>query len=91
MRGPISVPSGGEEALRRALLQRVADRLAFARAIADGADPNALHPAESWRCCWVAFEWPTPPSYLYPMHRFVHRICDEGCPHWHHEIEVLLA
>lgn len=87
----MSLPPGGEEALRRALLQRVADRLAFARAIEEGAEADALRPAASWRCCWVRFEWPTRSPYQYPTHRYVHQICGDGCHHWHHYSEILMA
>lgn len=88
----ISTPPGGEEALRRALLQRVADRLAFARAIVeDEVRADTLVPTPGWRCCWVSFSWPTKPPYRYPMHRYVHQICGDDCRHWHHYSEVLLA
>lgn len=87
----VSLPPGGEEALRRALLQRIADRLAFARAIEAGANAETLRPPPGWRCCWVEFEWPTRPPYRYPMHRYVHELCDCTCRHWHHYADVILA
>ena len=91
-----SVPPGGEEALRRALLQRIADRLAFAHAIEAGEDAASLRPAPDWDCCWVRFEWSTRPPYQYPAHRYVHQLCrgrgaGYGCHHWHHYSEVLIA
>jgi hypothetical protein len=79
----ISLPPGGAEALRRALLQRIADRLAYARAFDEGELEGFSD------CCWIHFEWPTRPPYRYPMHRYAHRICGEDCPHWHHWVEVL--
>lgn len=93
MNDGLSLPAGGREALRRALLQRVADRLAFARAIVDDdVLAEDLRPAPDWRCCWVSFEWSTWPPYQYPTRRFVHQVCrGQHCRHWHHYTEVIMA
>lgn len=92
----VTTPSPAEEALRRALLQRIADRLAFARGLADGTiDPL-------WHCCWVKYEYPTPPHYGYRTEHRLHSLCTrpgrsfsdylwERCDHWHHEAEVWIA
>jgi hypothetical protein len=93
-----NLPPEGEAALRRALLQRVADRLAFARAMDEALDlgpgvpvPYAWIASSSWSCCRVDFEYPTKPPYRYPMHRWAYRLCGDGCAHWHHQTEVLYA
>lgn len=94
-----NLPPEGETALRRALLQRVADRLAFARAMDEALDLGPEEPAPyawitsspTWLCCWVDFEYPTKPPYRYPMRRWAYRLCDDGCAHWHHQTEVLYA
>lgn len=72
--------------LRKALLQRIADRLAYAREL----DGGSLEPG-CWSCCWVSYEFPSPyvegriEGYIYP-------ICDQDtCAHWHHQTEVFLA
>jgi hypothetical protein len=79
-------PQGGDEALRIALLQRIADRLAYARACEqDQIEWNLPN------CCWIHYEWPTPAHYGYREYRFVHQLCAGGCPHWHHWTEVWMA
>lgn len=96
MRTAVAAPDPQEEALRRALLQRIADRLAFAHALHEGAiDPF-------WYCCWVHYEYPTPPHYGYRTGHRLHSLCtppgiDFGtylrtrCNHWHHQAEVFYA
>ena len=68
------------EALRRALLQRIADRLAYARGLADGTltDRGA--------CCWVSFEWSREEGA--GVQRWTRRICGDRCAHWHHETDL---
>lgn len=82
-------PNGpaGRAALRRALLQRIADRLAYARAFEAGE----IDAGPFGACCWLTYSWPTEAPYWYAEHRFLHRLCDRSCPHWHHLHEVLLA
>lgn len=96
MKTAVAAPSPKDEALRRALLQRIADRLAFARALHEGTiDPF-------WYCCWVEYEYPTPPHYAYRTVLAGHCLCtppgtgfDEylpaRCGHWHHQAEVFYA
>ena len=67
--------------LRQALLQRLADRLAIAREYHLNGDRDLPE------CCWVHYD-------QHPEGRtehWVHRLCTQGCPHWHHRIEVFLA
>lgn len=85
-----------DEALRQALLQRIANRLAFAQALHEGSiDPF-------WFCCWVRYEYPTPPDYGYRTVRQMHSLCTSPgigfseylrtrCDHWHHQAEVFYA
>jgi hypothetical protein len=92
MTDELALPPGGREALRKALLQRIADRLAFAPAILHGQEARTLYPAPGWECCRVRFDWPTQPPYQYPTHQFAHQLCrGERCCHWHHYDEVILA
>lgn len=95
-------PSPKDEALRRALLQRIADRLAYARAAAEGSI------VLDGSCCWVSYEYLKPPLYIrgeyYParMEHWSHSLCTRPgitfseylktqCPHWHHQTEVFYA
>jgi hypothetical protein len=71
-------------ALRRALLQRVADRLAYARALERGE----LEPG-CWSCCWMQWEKPTRSGGRAEM--FLYQLCGDDCAHWHHQTEVFLA
>lgn len=67
--------------LRQALLQRLADRLAIAREYQINWDRDLPE------CCWVHY-------HEHPEGRiehWVHRLCAPGCPHWHHQIEVILG
>jgi hypothetical protein len=69
-------------ALRRALLQRVADRLGVARLLSEDVDVDRARKLAV--CCWV----------LYVVRRqeyWAHRLCSDDCPHWHHQAEVWIT
>jgi hypothetical protein len=69
---------GHGDVLRRALLQRIANGLAVARKLHEQPELGGC-----WPCCWVPFERGGV--------RFLHNICADGCPHWHHQTEIFLA
>lgn len=71
------------EALRRALLERLARALAVARGLQDGTVPGGC-----WTCCWVSYSWRTTRGN---EEEWLHRLCSDNCPHWHHQNEVFLA
>lgn len=66
--------------IRRSLLQRLANDLAVARKREEDPEWNHLP-----SCCWLHFEWPEPGRLA------VHRLCGDGCVHWHHQNEIWLA
>lgn len=69
--------------LGRALLQRLANDLAVARALHDGSLEGGCQP-----CCWVTYPKPGPGA---DVEYWLHRLCPADCPHWHHQTEVFLA
>lgn len=87
--------------LRTALLQRLANGLAIARLLADGADEEGEPLWDEsgnwyddehhfyWPCCWLTYEW----HYWLGRSRLPvqHRLCAEDCPHWHHQREAVIA
>lgn len=92
-----------QAALRKALLQRIADRLAYARALEDGTIKGGC-----WSCCWLRYDRPAfvpssssvgadgiiVPAGTGPVRteRWLYRLCDPAtCAHFHHETEVFLA
>lgn len=77
----------GHSGLRRALLQRLADRLAIARLYATDFTDRELA-----SCCWVTY----PKTCQHDdgsshVEHWVYRLCYEDCPHWHHQTEVWMA
>jgi hypothetical protein len=78
---------GHEAGLRRALLQRIVNRLGIAELYATDFTPREL--AE---CCWVSYDRECPhPDGTSHIEHWVYALCDEDCPHWHHQTEVWMA
>lgn len=100
-----AMPELWRAALRRALLQRVADRLGLARLLSDELEDEDGVRRELAACCWVRYEvtrrvWDQrydaggrarEATSRWRTERWVHRLCAEDCPHWHHQTEVWIA
>jgi len=100
-----AMPELWRAALHRALLQRVADRLGLARLLSDELEDEDGVRRELAACCWVRYEvtrrvWDQrydaggrarEATSRWRTERWVHRLCAEDCPHWHHQTEVWIA
>lgn len=93
-------------AIRKVLLQRMANNLAVAKRMAEGAvteeDGKVLAPEDVWwsnEAYWDfedAFYHPCcwvhyGYDHYYTQLKLKHRICQPDCPHWHHQREIEIA
>lgn len=98
------MPGPWKTALRRALLQRVADRLGLARLLSDELEDADAPGRDLAVCCWVSYDvtrrvWDQryeggrarEATSRWRTERWAHRLCPQDCPHWHHQTEVWLA